>query len=183
MRRALELHRDSVCPAAARIEVAVERLAPGQLRLRYLVHGDARRLHLPALTTATRADELWRTTCFEAFIRPADAPAYYEFNFVPSTQWAAYGFSDQRTGMRVAEEVAPPQIETRSGPDGFELDARLDLDPRVFPPDRPWRLGLSAVIEDTDGGKSYWALAHPPGQPDFHHPDAFALDLPASESP
>eukprot|EP01035_Chromulina_nebulosa_P059311 gene59311-81194_t len=25
-----------------------------------------------------------------------------------------------------------------------------------------WRLGLSAVIEATDGTKSYWALAHPP---------------------
>ena len=41
-----------------------------------------------------------------------------------------------------------------------------------------WRLGLSAVIEDTSGGKSYWALAHPPGKPDFHHADCFALELP-----
>ena len=27
---------------------------------------------------------------------------------------------------------------------------------------------------------SYWALAHPPGKPDFHHPDCFALELPAA---
>ncbi len=44
----------------------------------------------------------------------------------------------------------------------------------------PSRLGLSAVIEETDGTKSYWALAHPAeGPPDFHHPDCFALTLPA----
>jgi len=39
------------------------------------------------------------------------------------------------------------------------------------------RIGLSAVIEETDGTKSYWALRHPPGKPDFHHPDCFALTL------
>jgi hypothetical protein len=33
------------------------------------------------------------------------------------------------------------------------------------------------VIEDADGSLSYWALAHPPGRPDFHHTEAFALDL------
>jgi hypothetical protein len=41
----------------------------------------------------------------------------------------------------------------------------------------PWRVGLSAVIEDTSGRKSYWALAHPPGKPDFHHEDCFAHEL------
>ena len=35
-----------------------------------------------------------------------------------------------------------------------------------------------AVIEAVDGSVSYWALAHPAGKPDFHHPDGFALQLP-----
>jgi hypothetical protein len=33
------------------------------------------------------------------------------------------------------------------------------------------------VIEEVSGVFSYWALNHPPGEPDFHHPDAFALEL------
>jgi hypothetical protein len=41
-------------------------------------------------------------------------------------------------------------------------------------------LALSAVIETLDGAKSYWALAHPPGKPDFHHADCFAIELPAA---
>jgi hypothetical protein len=45
------------------------------------------------------------------------------------------------------------------------------------PADAPLRIGLSAVIEDRDGSLSYWALRHPHGKPDFHHPDAFALEL------
>ena len=33
------------------------------------------------------------------------------------------------------------------------------------------------VIETVDGERSYWALAHPAGQPDFHHRDSFTLAL------
>jgi hypothetical protein len=33
------------------------------------------------------------------------------------------------------------------------------------------------VIEETNGAKSYWALKHPPGKPDFHHADGFVLEL------
>jgi hypothetical protein len=33
------------------------------------------------------------------------------------------------------------------------------------------------VIEETNGNKSYWALAHPAGKPDFHHADGFAYEL------
>jgi hypothetical protein len=42
----------------------------------------------------------------------------------------------------------------------------------------PWQLGLSAVLEETDGTKSYWALAHGQGdKPDFHDPACFAERL------
>ena len=41
--------------------------------------------------------------------------------------------------------------------------------------------GLSAVIEEKDGTKSYWALAHGGGAPDFHAPACFALPLAAPE--
>jgi hypothetical protein len=56
--------------------------------------------------------------------------------------------------------------------DSAALAARLTL------PSGARRLGLSAVIEATDGTISYWALAHPSDKPDFHHPDSFVLELP-----
>ncbi len=52
----------------------------------------------------------------------------------------------------------------------------LRIEPGIYP-DRGSRLALSAVIEELDGTKSYWALRHPPGKPDFHHPDCFQLTL------
>jgi hypothetical protein len=58
------------------------------------------------------------------------------------------------------------------------LQASLELDRLSGSPrDSSWRLGLSALIEDASGRKSYWALAHPPGKPDFHHADCFAYEL------
>jgi len=39
------------------------------------------------------------------------------------------------------------------------------------------RVGLAVIIEEETGGYSYWALRHPPGKPDFHRQEAFALVL------
>jgi len=80
--------------------------------------------------------------------------------------------------MRVATEIGAPRIEVQSGPERYALRATLELDwLSSLPYDRGWHLGLSAVIEETSGRRSYWALAHPPGKADFHHPDCFAHEL------
>ena len=39
---------------------------------------------------------------------------------------------------------------------------------------------ISRVIEEQGGAKSYWALIHPEGSPDFHAPACFAATLPAA---
>lgn len=173
MRHTLQLHPDSHCAAATRIEVDIARPLPGGLILSYVVSGRIGDLRLPPVVSAARADELWRHTCFEAFVRPSTGPAYYEFNFSPSTQWAIYSFDSYRSGMRVASEIGAPRIEVRSTAESFTLQAVLEVDGLLL----PWRLGLSAVLEETNGRKSYWALAHPPGKADFHHADCFALEL------
>ena len=103
-----------------------------------------------------------------------EAAAYTEINLSPSGAWAAYSFDGYREGMATPAEFAPPPFSDRRASDRYELQAELNLD---FP-DTEWRLALSAVIELTDGSKSYWAIAHAPGKPDFHHPDAFAVILP-----
>ena len=152
----LALHGRSRSAAVAAIAVQASRPEPGRLHLQY---------------------GLWRTTCFEAFLRAPAGTAYTELNFAPSTAWAAYRFRAYREDMQVAKEVGPPRIETRAASDRFELRASLTLD--GLPRDEPWQLGLSAVIEESDGSLSYWALAHPPGKADFHHSDCFAAVLPS----
>ncbi len=83
---------------------------------------------MPVAAANARSDGLWRHTCFEAFIRASSDIGYYELNFSPSGQWAAYQFSGYRNGMRVADEITGVPIEVRSSPDGCVLRASLDPD-------------------------------------------------------
>jgi len=144
------------------------------LRVTFRLPDDSDALRLPALGEPRRGDRLWERTCFELFIRAVGDAGYYEYNLSPSRAWAIYRFDDYRAGMAEADFLAPAiDAETRGA--RFELSARISI-PSLGALD--WRLGLSAVIEETNGTKSYWALAHPPGAPDFHHPDCFALRMP-----
>lgn len=156
---------------------AVAQVGPGSLQLHFALLGPMRLLTIPPPAPPVRRDNLWQHSCFEAFV--AIESGYLEFNFSPSGEWAAYRFSGHRSG-RADLESAAPVIRVRADEHRLELAAIVTLPPDLV----PQRLGLSAVIEDADRRKSYWALAHPPGNsPDFHHPDCFAIELPpASEA-
>jgi hypothetical protein len=184
MRRSLILHPDCRCEAVTRIDVAVKRSEPRYLLLEYRVEGAIADLRLPQRSKPVRADELWQHTCFEAFLRGEAGESYFEFNYAPSTEWAAYRFDSYRAGMRPVRGVSSsPRINVWSDASSLTLQTLLVLDNLPVmafggPSDGRYLLGLSAVIEEANGRKSYWALAHPPGKPDFHHRDCFALELP-----
>jgi hypothetical protein len=179
MRAALLAHPDLSSPAIS-IEAEAER-SGGRLRLRYRLTGEIAGLRIPTPVRAERTDELWRHTCFEAFVAPASGYAYYECNFSPSSQWATYRFGSYRQGMAQAEIEAAPWGQLLVTAQELTLGAEVDLG-RMPELVGPWRLNLSAVIEAANGTLSYWALAHPPGRPDFHHADCFALEVPAPQS-
>lgn len=111
----------------------------------------------------------------EMFLRMPGHEDYAEMNFSPSSCWAAYRFSAYREGMaNLAAE--PPAIRLDAGDDHVALEAELVL-PAGFRHDSV-TVALAAVVEETDGAKTYWALQHPGDRPDFHHKDCFALTLP-----
>jgi hypothetical protein len=148
------------------------------LKLTYRLMANMEQLSIPAPTAPRRADGLWQHTCFEAFIGTKESPAYYEFNFAPSGEWAAYGFSGYRDGGPLAGEMVAPDILVRKSAGHLELAATVRLGHLPLVRSAMFlRLGLSVVIEETDGTRSYWALNHPAEKPDFHHPDSFALEL------
>jgi len=120
-----------------------------------------------------RAENLWEATCFEAFLRIPGMDSYQEWNFAPSGEWAAYDFTSHREG-RTESDVAAPYIRIEDNLTWWALGATISVDA-----DAVWALGLSAILEERDGTKSYWALAHAPGdKPDFHDAACFAAHLP-----
>lgn len=181
MRLTLVPHPDTPGPDIA-VEAEAQHREPGRLHLAFSVTGDIAALRLPPPGPIVRADELWRHSCFEAFLRPGGDPGYFELNFAPSRAWAAYRFNDYRMDMAVADDVPAPAIEVSQSTDSYRLSAAVELSAALgLLADRPWRLGLSAVIEEESGRQSLWALAHPPGKPDFHHAHCFAAELTAAK--
>ena len=137
--------------------------------MRYLLDGTSA-LVLPDPAEPGRAEELWCTTCFEAFIS-IGGQAYREYNFSPSRGWASYDFDAPRLGMRNSSDSVETWLELGDSWIAVEAAISADLAPGSA-------LGLTAVVEENGGHKSYWALAHPSGPPDFHDPSCFVARLP-----
>jgi len=142
------------------IQVRVRRSAAAELHLTFRLDGDIPRIRIPSPAAPRIGTELWRHTCFEAFIALENQTSYHEFNFAPSGEWCVYALSSYRNGSPIVRLDSLSAIHSRAS----------------------LRIGLSAVIETTEG-YSYWALRHPTAKPDFHNAAGFALLLepPVSE--
>ena len=205
----LQPHPASRPDAIQTVSCGISWESSGRWVFDFIVGQPPEALLLPAAAAPSRADDLWRSTCFELFLRRPGAEGYFEFNFSPSGQWAAYAFDGYRAGQRNLE-IAPILITgpvpgqaamaweahlLRQGHDAgfarslagsFEQPAgpvaqfalSVTFEDPAWDAEGPWLAGLSAVIDEAHGAKSWWALAHPSAKPDFHHPDSFVLDLP-----
>ena len=175
---ALVCHPETRSNAVRAIRARVTRTADGILAVHYSLEGDLDRLRVPRPQAPRIAERLWQHTCCELFVANKRSSGYHEFNLGPSGEWAAYAFARYRNGGVLADEQLNPGVTVRHTAGRFELDARVQLG-HLSPMhlSAGLSLALSAVVEDDAGKLSYWALRHPPGKPDFHHPDSFALEF------
>ena len=147
------------------------------LHLQYELTGGIGALKIPTAQAPYAVDGLWQHTCFEAFIAVNGEERYYEFNFSPSSTWAAYAFSTYRHRSAGTFKNAPiiKCIQTQKSLLVDVLIAAVDLPMKLE--DQSFQLNLTAVLETTDGELSYWALQHPDGAPDFHQRNNFILSF------
>ena len=124
-----------------------------------------------------RRDRLWESTCFEAFVATGSG-GYLEFNFSPGGDWAAYRFAAYRRPDSEAVGIGAPDVHTERSSDLLSVMALIDA-PELLRHGDPatLRVGLTAVIEDLDEIRTYWALRHTQPRPDFHDPAGFAWRL------
>ena len=170
---ALERHPASPCAALRGIEASVARNRDGSLHVAYRLEGDLERVRIQPPRAPRVADKLWQHTCCELFIAEPAGPGYHEFNFSPSGEWAAYDFTAYREG-RTNADVTTPYIRVEDNFTWWAFGATISVEATGV-----WEFGLSAILEETDGTKSYWAVSHPEGdKPDFHDAACFAAHLP-----
>jgi len=168
-------HPRTPCPLVRALEVTLARDRAGDLHLDFALTGDVVSLRVPEAGAPARRDGLWRHTCFEAFFAPGSGTGYREFNFSPSGDWAAYDFRGLREGVASPDLSRPPRIDVVVHDHVLRLSVSLAAADVCV--SGTLHAGLTAVVEDVSGARSYFALAHPRAEPDFHDPAGFALRL------
>lgn len=110
----------------------------------------------------SRTDELWRTTCFEAFFGEPGNAAYYELNLAPNGRaWNLYRFDAYRAPQppTPSEDFSLEEFAVGAG----TVHARL----RARTPMKGFEGNLCAVLL-TAQGPEYLSWRHAGAKPDFH---------------
>jgi hypothetical protein len=154
------------------------------LAVHYSLTGDIGEIRFPEpVHQPNRRVELWLATCFEFFLAIPGQPGYWEFNLSPCGDWNAFRMDAyRRVGFRQEDRVQDVRINSHQVDDCFILDAAIDLS-RLFEPEVALQVGITSVIQTRDGNETYWALAHPASQADFHWRENFILLLEAEDHP
>jgi len=123
-----------------------------------------------------RKNSLWEETCFEFFLGVKNSDQYWEFNLSPAVHWNVYRFKSYRQGMQEEQAFTSFPFSMQKKLNALRLSLKLDLD-KIVPTDQTLKVAISAIIKLVNGKITYWALAHPGPQPDFHRKESFILEL------
>ncbi|MBE9059625.1 DOMON-like domain-containing protein [cf. Phormidesmis sp. LEGE 11477] len=157
-------------------------LEKDRLAIAYLLSGDLEKVAIAPLRSGSqRRDRLWEQTCFEFFLACGPTPTtntpYWEGNLSPSGDWNVFALERYRQNSQEEEAISDLPFGVENKPDSLYLDLwELDISGLVGT-HRPLWLGISAVIVLKTGSQTFWAIAHPSSEPDFHHPNSFVLAL------
>jgi len=146
-------------------------------RVNFRLSGEFEKIQPPLSKSATwplkRKNELWKSTCFEFFLRPIDnskSTFYFEFNLSPFGEWSVYEFTNLREGMKDSSIFKCEQFSTQHiSPKRWELQADFTPNLNNF---LPLQLGFASIIEwklqKQDQKFSYFSLSHTESKPNFH---------------
>ncbi|HEX6270406.1 MAG TPA: DOMON-like domain-containing protein [Anaerolineales bacterium] len=148
------------------------------LTIHYGLTGKLEQIILPSLClNPARRDELWKATCFELFLAAKDLPKYWEFNMSPTGDWNVYRMDAyRRIGFREETSIQLLPFQVQKDVESLVVNVAIDLNP-IIHADQILEIGITAVIQNRHGSETYWALAHPASQADFHLRESFILAL------
>lgn len=155
-----------------RISAQATKISENEIVCAFELAGPMNQILWPSnLPTELRCDGLWQHSCFEIFFSADFHPnsKYTEINCAPNGAWNAYEFLSYRTGMissaQTSVRLSRQELEQQRALVEFTVTSTSPLNTNC--------VGISAVIEFTNGAKSYWALHHPGPQADFHNKEGW----------
>ena len=119
--------------------------------------------------TWDRGDDLWKTTCFEAFLGLEGSEKYWEINLSPALRkWNLYAFDTYRAPQppSPSHDLELLKVSTTKSSVGAEFKLKI--------PFENLEASLTAVVR-TGSATHYFALNHAGAKPDFHLRASFIL--------
>lgn len=148
-----------------------------KIEIFYVISGDLQDIVVqPKADIQMRKDNLWKETCLEAFLTPTGSDHYWEVNLSPAGHWNVYRFSAYRAEMKEEPAVISLPISVKMNNAALTLSTDIDM-VNFISSNESLHVGISAVIMNKSGRLSYWALAHPGTEPDFHSKESFVLRI------
>lgn len=132
-----------------------------------------------------RLHELWKETCFEAFVSVRGAVKYWELNLSPKGNWNVYEFEDYRQPQppresdRLVLRKIQTSVDSKNWFGNFELScvglAAEDVEFNLCAVVRSLRgkdfKNDSAAVSVGEAVNDYYAIDHATERPDFHRRD------------
>ena len=141
-------------------------LTSQQLELSFLLQGVGDHYLFERESQAKRADELWRATCFEAFVKNLNSKEYWELNIAPNGSWNLYRFSDYREDMQEESRVLTPKVLFKQERDKVRVSIKVDFMEKLF--DERVDFNLALILLDMEGKRHFFTLNPKEGVADFH---------------
>ena len=145
-------------------------LTSQQLVLSFVLQGVREHYLFDTKNHAKRADELWRATCFEMFIKNSNSKKYWELNIAPNGSWNFYRFSDYKKDRQEESRVLTPKVLFKQERDEVSVNVEVDFTEKLF--DESVDFNLALILLDIEGKRHFYTLNPKEGVADFH---AFVL--------
>lgn len=166
------------------VEVGFE-LIDNKLHLKYLLSGSLDKiLKLDESLQINRKNEIWKSTCFEFFLKSPQQNHYWEMNLSPSGDWNFYHLEDYRKSLKEEALIGTPQIQKDFNGEKFQLSCSFDLNSLMNSimiskgiAASVFQMGLSCILQKRDLTVEYYSLGHSKEKPDFHNSQFFLASL------
>ncbi len=147
------------------------------LAFRFVLKDPERVIYIPN-GPKERQDNLWQSTCLEAFWSESGTLNYWEMNISPCGAWNLYKFNDYRIPTPPVREERILNISFESVSRGNETTFKVEVPlENLFLDNKKLDVSLTSVIEFKNKEKSYFAIRHVNTKPDFHQRESFVCNL------